>query len=176
MLIWISDIFNIVFNSFKYRIQKEKFIFSMNVQTRAKLGEKYIDLELYKKPWWFRFKVWCQKKKRGYEEWKHDRRQRLIEKEKAKIAKREEKDKIEAEIAHHEELEEAEIKKQKRKDNIENIIDKSALDEVKALDDGKKEETEAKQTKVSKPKTAKAKFSNKTSSKKNTKNTSNKNK
>ena len=28
----------------------------MNIETRAKLGEKYIDMDLYQKPWWFRFK------------------------------------------------------------------------------------------------------------------------
>lgn len=109
MFIWINDIVNIAFNTFKYRTQKEAFIFSMNVKTRAKLGEKWIDEDLYYKPWYTRFKVWCQKKRRDYDEWKHDRRQRLIEKEKLKQQKLAEKEKIEAELR---EFEEKESKKQ----------------------------------------------------------------
>lgn len=84
LFIWITDIISIIFNSFKYRIQKEEFIFNMNIETRAKLGEKYIDLELYKKPWWVRMKAWFVRKKRDFEEWRHDRRQAMIDKEKRK--------------------------------------------------------------------------------------------
>lgn len=133
IFIWFSDIFNVVFNSFKYRIQKEKFIFSMNIETRAKLGEKYIDLDLYKKPWWVKFKVWCQKKKRGYEEWKHDRRQRLIEKEKQKLKEVEEKTKIDEEIARHNEMENSEIEKQKQEERSKLVVDESILSELKSF-------------------------------------------
>lgn len=139
IFIWFSDIFNVAFNSFKYRIQKEKFIFSMNIETRAKLGEKYIDLDLYKKPWWVRFKVWCQKKKRGYEEWKHDRRQRLIEKEKEKLKKAEEQAKIDEEIARHDEMENAEIEKQKQEEKARFVVDESTIKELKSFGN---EETE----------------------------------
>lgn len=139
IFIWFSDIFNVAFNSFKYRIQKEKFIFSMNIETRAKLGEKYIDLDLYKKPWWVRFKVWCQKKKRGYEEWKHDRRQRLIEKEKEKLKKAEEQAKIDEEIARHDELENAEIEKQKQAERAKFVVDESTIKELKSFGDEKTE-------------------------------------
>lgn len=113
LVIWISDVVNIIFNKFTYRIQKEKFISGMNIETRAKLGEKYIDLDLLKKPWWVRFKVWFDKKKKNYAEWKKERRQALIEKEKAKLEKQEEKNKIESEIAEFEKKELANIEKTK---------------------------------------------------------------
>ena len=178
LFFWISDTINICFNSFRYRIQREGFIFALNIETRAKLGEKYIDLDLYKKPWWVRFKVWCQKKKRGYEEWKHDRRQRLIEKEKAKLAKAAEKAAIEEEIARHDAIEDAEIEKQKQE---KLVVDKKTLEELKSFgdEDTKVLKAETKETeekpKTSKPKTPKAKFSSKTSSsKKSTKNTTKK--
>ena len=114
--IWIIDVINIIFNKFEYRIQKDKFISCMNIATRAKLGEKYIDLELLKKPWWVRFKVWCDKKKRNYHEWKQERRQRMIEKEKAKLENLEEKDKIEQEVAEFEKKELEKLEKEKKKD------------------------------------------------------------
>ena len=113
LVIWLGDLVNIVFNKFTYRIQKDKFISSLNIETRAKLGEKYIDLELLRKPWWFRFKVWCDKKKRNYAEWRKERRQALIEKEKAKLEKQEEKDKIESEIAEAGQKELEKIQKEK---------------------------------------------------------------
>ncbi len=134
VFIWLSDIINVIFNNFRYRIQSDEFIFGMNVKTRAKLGEKYIDLDLYQKPWWVRFKVWCQKKKRGYQEWKHDRRQRLIEKEKAKQAKLEEIAKIDAEIAEFEEKER--IKSNQNKTKEEKMKDvKKSLKETNILED-----------------------------------------
>ena len=116
LVIWISDLIDIIFNKFKYRIQKDKFIASMNIVTRAKLGEKYIDLELLKKPWWVRFKVWCDKKKRNYAEWRKERRQAMIEKEKAKLEKQEEKEKIESEIIEFEQKELEQIKKSKQEE------------------------------------------------------------
>ena len=133
LFIWFGDAFSIAFNSFKYRLQREKFIFSLNIETRAKLGEKYIDYELYKKPWWFRFKVWCQKKKRNYDEWKHERRQRLIEREKAKLAASEEKAKIDAEIARHDAMEDAEIEKQKQEERAKLIMDEGMVAELKSF-------------------------------------------
>ncbi len=113
LVIWISDVINIIFNKFEYRIQKDKFIAGMNIETRAKLGEKYIDLELLKKPWWVRFKVWLDKKKKNYAEWRKERRQALIEKEKAKLEKQEEKAKIDSEIVDAEQKELEDIQKTK---------------------------------------------------------------
>lgn len=118
--IWIVDVVNIIFNKFEYRIQKDKFISSMNIETRAKLGEKYIDLELLKKPWWVRFKVWLDKKKRNYNEWQQERRQRLIQKEKAKIEAQEEKNQIDAEIAEAEKKELKKIVEEKKQAKEEN--------------------------------------------------------
>ena len=118
LVIWISDVIDILFNKFKYRIQKDKFIEGMNIETRAKLGEKYIDLELLKKPWWVRFKVWCEKKKRNYAEWRKERRQALIEKEKEKLAKQEEKEKIENEVAEFEQKELEKIEQKQREAKI----------------------------------------------------------
>lgn len=113
LLIWVSDVVNIIFDRFDYRIQRDKFIAGLNIETRAKLGEKYIDLELLHKPWYVRFKVWCQKKKRNYDEWRRERRQKMIEKEKEKLAKQEEKNKIDNEIAEFEQKELEKIKKEK---------------------------------------------------------------
>ena len=176
--IWFGDIINIIFNSFKYRIQIDGFIFNMNVATRAKLGEKYIDLELYQKPWWVRFKVWCKKKKRGYEEWKHDRRQRLIEKEKAKLAKQEEQAKIDAEIAEfeakedlkNEESKKVEKSKEQKIEKVkEELKETKVLEELKEIEDSQVEnlETDNKPAKKSSPK--KAKISINTKKKKNNK-------
>ena len=175
--IWLGDAVNIAINSFKYRIQKEAFIFAMNIETRAKLGEKYIDLDLYKKPWWVRAKVWLQKKKRGYEEWKHDHRQRMIEKEKAKLAKKEEQEKINAEIARHEAMENAELEKKKHEEQAKFVVDEKTISDLKSFGNeetkslkvenkNEKQEEKTEEKKVSKPKTAKAKFSSKTASKK----------
>lgn len=124
LILWASDIINIAFGSFKFRTQKEAFIFGMNVKTRAKLGEKYVDEEFYYKPWYVKFKVWWQKKKRNYDEWKHDRRQRLIEKEKEKKAKKAEQEKIDAEIREYEEKEDQKLKELKEQLKQENTISK----------------------------------------------------
>ena len=117
--IWIIDVVNILFNKFEYRIQKDKFISSLNIETRAKLGEKYIDLELLRKPWWVRFKVWVDKKKRNYNEWQQERRQRLIQREKAKLEAQEEKNQIESEIAEAEKKELKKIQEEKKQEKLE---------------------------------------------------------
>lgn len=164
LMIWFSDVINIIFNNFKYRIQKEAFIFDMNIETRAKLGEKYIDEELYYKPWYVRFNVWCKKKKRDYEEWKHDRRQRMIQKEKEKLAKAEEKAKIDSEIREFEEKEEKqetqkreEIKNQIEKENIVNEIAKFDGEAESEDDTKKKNPPKSKKAKI----TVKGKKNNK---------------
>ena len=133
LVIWFGDAINIMFNNFKYRIQKDAFIFNMNIKTRAKLGEKYIDLDLYQKPWWIRHKVWWQKKRRNYQEWKHDRRQRLIEKEKAKQEAKEKQEKIDAEIAEFEEKELNQIKQKSKEQKMEDV--KKQLKETQVLED-----------------------------------------
>jgi hypothetical protein len=158
LFIWISDVISIIINKFKYRIQKEAFIFGMNIETRAKLGEKYIDLELYKKPWWVRFKVWCEHRKRNWQEDQKERRQAKIDREKKKLAKKQEQEKIDAEIAEFEAKENAKLerdgqeafaeteeqskssnsKKQSNisKTDISKIIDKKTLSELNSFDGG----------------------------------------
>lgn len=148
LIMWISDIINISFGSYKYRTQKEAFIFSMNIKTRAKLGEKWIDEDLYRKPFYVKFNIWWRKKKRGYEEWKHDRRQRLIEKEKIKQAKIAEQEKIDAEIREFEEKENQKLKEMKSKSK-ENEI--SNISETADL----KEDNKVNKNKISKQRKAK---------------------
>lgn len=142
LLIWISDVINIMFNKFQYRVQRDKFIASLNIETRAKLGEKYIDLELLHKPWWVRFKVWCEKKKRNYHEWRQERRQALIEKEKAKLEKQEQQEKIDEEIALAEEKELEKIKKKKAEakeiDNTEKETQTKEAEKTKNIPQKKK--------------------------------------
>ena len=147
--IWVIDVVNIIFNKFEYRIQKEKFISSMNIETRAKLGEKYIDLELLKKPWWVRFKVWCDKKKRNYHEWKQERRQRLIEKEKAKLEMQEEKDKVEQEVAAFEKKELEKLENEKKQEKTAKKQSKKESSETEVVEESKE------QKKTSAPKKAK---------------------
>lgn len=141
LVIWISDIVNIIFNRFEYRIQKDKFIENLNIETRAKLGEKYIDLELLHKPWYVRFKVWCQKKKKDYNEWRRERRQRMIEKEKAKLAKQEEKNKIDSEIAEFEQKELDNLKKAKSEQLEDKTEENSAESDKKQVKVPKKTKT-----------------------------------
>lgn len=99
MFIWISDTISIGINSFKYRIQKEAFLFRLNFNTRAKLGEKYYDLELYQKPWWTRFAVWCKKRKRQLDEAIKEHRQNKIEKQKKKAQQAQQDKQTQAEQA-----------------------------------------------------------------------------
>ena len=129
MFIWICDVVNIIFNRFEYRIQKDKFISELNIETRAKLGEKYIDLELLKKPWYIRFKVWCEKKKKNYEEWRRERRQKMIEKEKAKLEMQEEKNKIDSDIAEFEQKELEELKESKKKQIQNKVNEEKSVNE-----------------------------------------------
>lgn len=128
VFIWISDIINVITNQFKYRVQIDKFIGSMNVETRAKLGEKYIDMELYHKPWWVRFKVWWQKKRRNYQQWQKERRQRNIDKQKRKLAEIEERERIEREVAEFEAKQDAGFNKKKN-----NILDEKTLSELESF-------------------------------------------
>lgn len=166
--IWWGDIINIMFNTFKYRIQKEEFIEHMNVETRAKLGEKYIDMDLYRSPWWNRLRVWWQKKKRNYAEWKNERRQAAIEREKRKIAKAEEQAKIDAEIAAFEEKENAELKKSKA-DKIKEQLEKdNVLEDIKTFEGDVVDEKPAKKTKTP-PKKAKISVKTKNTQKNNKK-------
>ena len=50
-VMWGLDIINLVLNQYSYRLSKWKFIDSLNTDTRAKLGYKYIDKQEYKKLW-----------------------------------------------------------------------------------------------------------------------------
>lgn len=113
LVIWITDVVNIIFNKFKYRLQIDKFISEMNVETRAKLGEKYIDLDLYFKPWWVRLKAWFDRKKRNYQEYKRDRRQANIDRQKRKLEAEREKNKIDREIYDFEQKEEERLNREK---------------------------------------------------------------
>ncbi len=168
--IWWGDIINIAFGSFKYRIQKEKFIEQMNIETRAKLGEKYIDMDLYRSPWWNRLKVWLAKKKRSYQEYKHHRRQLAIEKEKARQEKLEAQAKIDSEIAEFEAKEMQDIKKAKTEKLKAELEKNNVLAEIKEFDGEVQEEKPKK--KPTAPK--KAKLTVKTNKNKNTKNNKNK--
>lgn len=163
LVIWISDVVNIMFNRFNYRIQKDKFIAGLNIETRAKLGEKYIDLELLHKPWWVRFKVWCEKKKRDYYEWKQERRQAMIEKEKAKLEKQEEKDKINEEIAEFERKELENLNKGKVEEKTKRPNKGSSSKTTVKEDFAEVKQEEQKET--PKKKTAKVTVSKKTSAK-----------
>lgn len=145
LIIWLSDVINIIFNKFKYRLQIDKFISEMNVETRAKLGEKYIDLDLYHKPWWVRFKVWCQKKKRSYEENKRDRRQAKIDKQKRKEAEQREKAAIEKEVYEFEQKQEAEGSA------VPEFVDQKTLEELKSFGESTADDVEAPKKKTEKP-------------------------
>ena len=161
-MIWIVDVVDIIFNNFKFAIQRDKFISCMNIETRAKLGEKYIDLELLKKPWFVRFKVWCQKQKKNYHEWQQERRQRMIEKEKIKLAEQEEKDKIETEIIEFEKKELESIKEEK-KNQKHKYTRKKSKDDSNNIESN--EENIEKQA-INKPKKAKISVKTKNSKKK----------
>ena len=130
MFIWISDIINIISNSFRYKFQRDRFIAGLNVETRAKLGEKYIDMDLYRKPWWVRFRVWCEKRKRNHQIRQRERRQANIEKEKRKIAEAEERARIESEISEFESKENDKLKK----DSSPSFVEESTLQELKTFE------------------------------------------
>ena len=164
--IWWGDIINIIFNSFKYRIQKEEFIEHMNVETRAKLGEKYVDMDLYRSPWWNRLKVWWQKKKRSYQEWRHERRQLAIEKEKARQAELAEQEKIDAEIAAYEEKENQNIKKSKAEKIKEQLEKDNVLEEIKTFEGDVEEKPKKTKTPPKKAKVTVKSNKNKSNNKK----------
>ena len=54
VFMWGLDTINLILGHYGYRLSKWKFIDSLNIDTRAKLGYKYIDLSEYKKPWYVR--------------------------------------------------------------------------------------------------------------------------
>lgn len=164
--IWWGDIINIIFNSFKYRIQKEEFIEHMNIETRAKLGEKYVDMDLYRSPWWNRLRVWWQKKKRNYQEWKHERRQYAIEKEKARQEKLAEQEKIDAEIAAYEEKENQNIQKSKVEKIKEQLEKDNVLEEIKTFEGEVEEKPKKKKTPPKKAKVTVKTNKNKSNNKK----------
>lgn len=137
LFIWFGDIVAIATNRFKYRMQKEAFIFGLNVETRAKLGNKYIDLELYKKPWWVKLKVWWNEQKETRAIAKREREQRRIEREKQKIAEAEEKAKIDSEIAEYEASENSKTDEQKSADqkvDISKVVNKQMLDDIQKFE------------------------------------------
>ena len=129
LFIWISDTINIISNQFKYKFQRTRFISGLNVETRAKLGKKYIDMDLYRKPLWYRFKVWCSEVRKNSQIRKRERRQAAIEREKRRMAAQEEKEKIDSEIAAFEEKENQQLVKKKSN----NIVDDRTLEELKSF-------------------------------------------
>ena len=141
LLIWVSDVVNIIFNKFKYRLQIDKFISDMNVETRAKLGEKYIDLDLYHQPWYVRFKVWCQKKKRNYQEYRRDKRQEKIDRQKRKLAEKQEKEAVEREVYEFEQKQNAEGS------GANDFVDQRTLDELKTFGETESEQVPEKNKK-----------------------------
>ena len=156
----LSDVINIIFNNFKYKKQKLQFISKLSVETRAKLGAKYIDMELLQKPWWIRFRIWLNKKRTGFAEYRQERRQRLIEKEKAKQKAIEEQAKIDADIAAFEEKENQKLKEEKYKKTIDQALVQDIKDAI-----GENETEEDKKPYVKK-KTAKVKVSSNKTKKK----------
>lgn len=48
---WAADFINICMGKYKYRLSKWRFIDCLNVDSRAKLGYKYVEKEEYKKLW-----------------------------------------------------------------------------------------------------------------------------
>ncbi len=142
IFLWVGDLVNILFNKFSYRIQKDKFISCMNVTTRAKLGEKYIDLDLLKKPWWVRLTVWWRKKRNNYKEWQRERRQYLIEKEKKKLAAKEEKEKLEKEIADFEEKENKKFEEEKRVKKLQELSEDVVEEKEEVKEDAAEEKAE----------------------------------
>ena len=105
----------------------------MLFRSRAKLGKKYIDLDLYHSPWWVRFKVWCEEKKKNYAEYKRDKRQANIDRQKKKAELLAEKEKIDSEIYAYEQKENEELSKKKQEE-----LDKQANAEAELV--AKKEE------------------------------------
>ena len=51
LCMWLWDLINLIFNKFAYRLSRWRFIDNLNTETRAILGDKYIDKNEYKKPW-----------------------------------------------------------------------------------------------------------------------------
>ncbi len=54
LIMWVLDVINIISGTFSFRLSKWKFIDCLNTDCRATLGEKYIDKDEYKKPWYVR--------------------------------------------------------------------------------------------------------------------------
>lgn len=131
LFIWISDIINIISNQFKYKFQRDRFIAGLNVETRAKLGKKYIDMDLYRKPLLYRFKVWCGEVKKNSAARKREKRQAAIEREKRRLAEQEEKDRIDSEISAFEEKENQNLSKKK----VSDFVDERTLNEIKSFSD-----------------------------------------
>lgn len=52
LMMWVFDCINIISGTFSFRLSKWKFIDCLNTDCRATLGEKYIDKDEYKKPWY----------------------------------------------------------------------------------------------------------------------------
>ena len=154
IFMWMSDLVNILFGQFSYRIQRDKFISSLNVTTRAKLGEKYIDLDLLKRPWWIRLSVWWKKKRNNYKEWQKERRQYLIEKEKRKLAAKEEQANIENEVAEFEQKENAKLAEEKRAKKLAEV---EVVEETEESEEVEVESKPAKEEKKTTPKKTSAK-------------------
>lgn len=141
LFIWVSDIVNIAFGSFRYRIQKEAFLCKLNFNTRAKLGEKYYDMELYKKPFWTRAKVWLARRKREHEVAKRERAQNKIEKEKRKAEKANEQAKVDLEIAEAEKNEARDLQAEKDAEKLakmrSEILNSETTRSINSFDGGK---------------------------------------
>ena len=79
--LWITDLFGLIFNKFRYRISKEEFISNLNVETRAKLSKKYINLD----------KTVFNEKEYNRLNKKKLKKERKLEKQKLKLEKNQEK-------------------------------------------------------------------------------------
>lgn len=49
LLMWVFDIFRVIFKKYIYKLSKIEFIKMLDIETRAKLGKKYIDMSKFDK-------------------------------------------------------------------------------------------------------------------------------
>lgn len=86
LALWFTDITGLIFNKYRYNISKEEFISNLNVETRAKLGKKYINFDktVFKEKEEKRLN-----KKKLKKEKKLNKKKQKLEKRKQKLAENE---------------------------------------------------------------------------------------
>lgn len=86
LIMWVLDVINIISGTFSYRLSKWKFIDCLNTDCRATLGNKYIDRDEYKKPWYVKLVNAISQK---HKENKAKRQARRAEQKQQKLAPKE---------------------------------------------------------------------------------------